>query len=293
MPIVMISYGHHFGLSLLKTPQLNNYFIGVIKKSFIIGVFGILIFKVLLFMGTAIYDAIDIWNILLAIPYFMINGGSNFVLLLLISLLFISGKRVTLIVGLCMFFWFKLYRSGCSKYIYFSIVILILILIILIMNSGIELPDFRFFRTLSYVKAGEYDLAFAGRISESQAALSALLSDSTGIYFGAGLGGEFYPWPNLIGSEDYISHYTHFTFVSYIWIGGIAFPFLVYFILFRLLYKLSNHAVKHKNLIYYIFSLYLLMAIVSSLSGAVLMNNSFLWLIIGSSFGLISNSVKI
>ena len=291
MPIAMISYGKNIGLALMENSELVNHFTKIIKDSLIIGVISIIVFNLFIYFGTALYDAIDIWNVLISFPYYLSIGSQGHVLLILIMLM-LSGKRVTLLAGLCMFFWFKMKGKKYIKYLIMVIFLLLVASVPLIINSDIELPDIRLFRALSYAQADQFDLAFAGRLSESLEAINNLILDPTGILLGAGLGGQFYPWPEIDGAENYISHYTHFTFVSYLWIGGIGFPILVYFILILQLHKVSKLAFSNNNLILTTFSLYMVMAIVSSLSGAVLMNNSFLWLIIGASFGLVRGRIQ-
>ena len=99
------------------------------------------------------------------------------------------------------------------------------------------------------------------------------------------MGSFFYPWPKI--NPNYTSHYTHFTPISYMWIGGVFLTFFVYFFLIRLTISLFKIKKLKKLTQTSLFQFMLPAIIISSITGAVLMNNSILWMIIGMTYKLI------
>ena len=66
------------------------------------------------------------------------------------------------------------------------------------------------------------------------------------------------------------------------------FWFLVYMSFANLLHSLLKAWRYSNEPLFLIFGMYSIMTVVSSLVGAVLMNNSFLWILIGASYGLLT-----
>ena len=143
----------------------------------------------------------------------------------------------------------------------------------------------RLTQTVESLNNNDFEGASAGRIVEASSALKIISSSPNNILFGAGMGSFFYPWPEI--APNYKSHYTHFTPISYMWVGGIFLTFFVYFFLVRLTISLFRIK-KLKNLTQTRLFQFMLPAIlISSTTGAVLLNNSILWLIIGMSYKLV------
>jgi hypothetical protein len=284
MPLLMIPYGYAFFRDISTDNSLMAYLFKVIKINFYYGLLVIITFYLLNYFNFAVYDAIDIWNILIAIPLFIFISPSALNLFLALIMIILAGKRVILVVGVLMIIGGFMYQRK-NLFLWLSIAILTtLASIYFIVATNIELPEHRFFRTIFFILDGNYNDAFAGRFNEALNAIKSLAADSSGFIIGAGMGGEYYPWPDVPGAENYKSHYAHFSFISYMWVGGIFFAILIYCQLIRLIFSLYSLRFNFKNPLVGVLTIWLLMAIISSLSGAVLMNNSFLWLIIGGSY---------
>ena len=138
---------------------------------------------------------------------------------------------------------------------------------------------------------GDLETASAGRLSEAQAALVHLTTRFDHLLIGAGFGARYQPWE---ASPDYLVHYVHFTPLSYVWLGGIALPLAVYGFLVALGTTLVLRARKGDFELKYLFLIYWLWgSVVVSAMGAVLMNNAWLWLIIGPALSLTSPNTRL
>ncbi len=262
MPVVCINYGYFLN---------DSFFVSFIKKRFIFlysGFFFTILFILFQILGLANYNAIGLWNFTYALPALMVLNPNYKYLIILGSLL--TGKRGSLLanVATISFFDFKFFRniSILGTFLLFSLIYYV--------NIDFALVG-RILTSFNYLAEGSFDLLLSGRLSESVSAINYLLSKDL-LFTGAGLGATFLPWPDKEGYEFYLSHYTHLSFVSYIWMGGIFLSVFVYSIL---IYLLINFRVKDTQ--DRIIQILVLSFLIISLFGAVLMNNPFLWIFIG------------
>jgi len=286
MPIVMTSYGYYFFKDFDSSIKLKKILKNIIYISFYIGIVIAILFSIVYRSGLSDYDAIGIWNFFYSSPYLLYQKWGQFLFLVSILSTIVLGKRALLVVSffylLTRLFLFKLNK----KLVYFIFLIALFSSLILFFKGSLIQGFTRFASVIDISKEVNleiFDLATAGRVSEVQSAIEYLSTSFKNIIFGAGFGAQYYPWPNKVDYENYISHYTHFSFVSYFFVAGIWFPIslISYFI-----YLIKNLIQKTKeNIIpteYSYFLFWLIGIFVISLFGAVLMNNSFLWFIIGS-----------
>lgn len=282
MPVVMISYGWHFFSALRRSPELRRLLKRVMVLSLVVGTVVVAIFVGTKLVGLADYDAIGLWNFIFAGPFFL--SGPHGIAVLCLSTIgtLLAAKRGVLIVfviyiGL-LFLLFNLQRR--LKFVMGGIVLL-LGLVYFSSSLQIEVAG-RLAKTRDLLTEGEIETASAGRWSEAAAALEYLGARTDHFVLGAGFGARFLPWPDREEYADYYSHYTHFGMVSYVWIGGVFFSAAVYgllgFTAIRMMLKVKRGAIGREH-VFLVFWLWGILGI--SLFGAVLMNNAWLWLIIG------------
>ena len=282
MPVTMLSYGWHFFERYEQSYLLQKKFSNVMYISFYAGLSAVILFQIAYQSGFAKYDAIGMWNFVLSGP-FLLNqqyGITYFGISLLGSVL--SAKRGFIVISLLFLILLLFFKKRKSKWRTISM------LLICGVTAGILFEDQfggvwgRVDRTVVALQQGDFDMAFAMRWTESISALEHLISRLDHLLIGAGFGAQFLPWPNVPGYEDYYSHYTHFSVVSYAWLGGVLFSICLYFSLIALLISLAR--IIRLGLIeskYNHFFYWLCGILVGSISGAELMTNPYLWFIIG------------
>ena len=195
------------------------------------------------------------------------------------------GKRVTMMIAF-LFALIYLIKFKFRKILLYFIPILFLILSL---GTNEAINNFggisRLNDTVESLNSDDLNKATAGRLVEASSALAIISSSANNFIFGTGMGSFFYPWPEI--NPNYTSHYTHFTPVSYMWIGGVFLTFFVFISLIHLTFSLFRiKHLKHLTQTHW-FQFMLPAIIISSITGAVLMNNSILWLIIGMSYKLV------
>ena len=282
MPGVMISYGWHFFSALRHSLELRRLLKRLMVLSLVVGVVVVAIFVGTKLVGLAKYDAIGLWNFVFAGP-FLLSGPNGLPVLCLSTLgALLAAKRGVLIVfviyiGL-LFLLLTLLRRlkivmGC--------IVLLLGLVYFSSSLQINLTG-RLAQSRDLLMKGEIDTASGARWSEAAAALEYLGARTDHLMLGAGFGAYFLPWPDREGYANYYSHYAHFGIVSYMWIGGVFFSAAVYgllcFTAVRMMLKVKRGVIGREHM-FLVFWLWGILGI--SLFGAVLMNNAWLWLIIG------------
>ena len=147
--------------------------------------------------------------------------------------------------------------------------------------------------TIANIGTGDYDTASSGRYEEALSALNYLFERVDHIIFGAGFGAQFSPYLGLVNFNKgpefywYKVHFSHFTPISYMWIGGVLLAVSVYVFLISLIISLFMKIYRSKIpfefsfIPAYIFSFFIL-----SIFGSTLFNNTFLWLWIGAGLRL-------
>ena len=201
------------------------------------------------------------------------------------------GKRVTMLIAL-IFVLVYLFKKKLRKVLIYSVPVLVIISVLgsneFINNIG---GVNRINATVESLNTDDLNTATAGRLVEASSALKIINSNANNLIFGTGMGSFFYPWPKI--NPYYISHYTHFTPISYMWIGGVFLTIFVFKSLIHLTFSLFK--IKYLNNLTqtHLFQFMLPAIIISSITGAVLMNNSILWLIIGMAYKLIEEEKNI
>ena len=283
-PILSMTLGYYMYSLIFKKSYYYNLFSKLFKWSFIYGFILAVAFQIVYIGGGSYYDSLDLWNVFYG-GGFMLSVSNSFIMPFYVILLSILlAKRVTILVAFTMVIIYFL-RTTFKKILYYLIPIALVIVLFQNFNfdnlSGIK----RLTTTVELAQANDIEVASAGRLIEALSALEIITSNASDFLIGTGFGSYFYPWPEI--DPNYKSHYTHFTPVSYMWIGGIILTLLVYWSLIRLTISLFKIK-KLKNLTQTsLFQFMLPAIIISSITGAVLMNNSILWMIIGMIYKLI------
>lgn len=282
MPIVMISFGWHFFSALRCSSSLRRMLAQVMLLSLGVGIAVVAAFVVTRVTGLADYDAIGLWNFVYSGPSFLHRPGG--VAILCISTLgaLLAAKRGVLIVFflyiVLLFFLFNLQRR--IQYLMAGIAAL---LGLAYFGNHLEFDmASRLAKTRELLAEGEIETASAGRWSEAASAIEYLNTRPDHWLVGAGFGARFLPWPDREEYANYYSHYTHFGMVSYVWIGGLLFSGAIYFLLGRTAVRLTLKAKRgwvKRDQVFWVFWIWGILGI--SLFGAVLMNNAWLWLIVG------------
>lgn len=282
MPIIMVSYGWHFMAAYAGSARLRRLMKRVMFLTFYAGVAVTAAFVLGTRLGLANYDALGLWNFFFAGPFlaFQQYGTTYFASSILGAVL--TAKRSTLVVFVVYAGLYFLLLRKQARRITIMIAPVAILAGVLFLGDQLSLANSRFSRSLESLSAGDLDAASANRWAESAAALKKLSESPYGLYLGAGFGGRFQPWPDKPDYETYYSHYTHFGAVSYVWIGGLFAPIAVYGVLttalVRLLWKARTRVIRRQD---YAFPIWMSGILTVSLMGAVLMNNSYLWFVIG------------
>jgi hypothetical protein len=284
-PILAISLGYYTYNMFFKNKYYFSLFSKLLKFSFVFGFVLAFVFQISYKLGFASYNSLDIWNVFYGGSYMLSTSSSFLMSFIVILKSLLLGKRVAILIAL-IFVVVYLFKNKLRKVLIYFIPLLFIIFALgsneVINNIG---GVSRLNATVESLNNNDIDGASAGRLVEANSALEIISSSNSNLLFGTGMGSFFYPWPEI--SSTYTSHYTHFTPISYMWIGGVFLTFFVYFFLIRLTISLFKIK-KLKNLTQTsLFQFMLPAIIISSITGAVLMNNSILWMIIGMTYKLI------
>lgn len=280
MPIFMIYFSSLFVHQMNSDKNLRKLLLVVMKFVFITGVIAAIIFVIGSSMGLNRYNATGS-NLFYSASFLGFQkGGLIYILVSLVGTV-ASAKRVSIIVFIVCFLVIFYIRSKKKRV--FNILPLVLILPIigyfaLIFElSAISRIEF----TINQIMIGELNIAAAGRVSESAAALEVIFSDPIKTLFGAGFGAKFFPW-DRIGYEYYTSHYTHFSPVAYWFFGGIFLPLVIFGYLFsvgiRLMFLVKTNEFP---IFFYGFVPVYWGVLASSFSGPVILNDSSVWFFLG------------
>lgn len=301
MPIVMLSYGYFFFQAYQQDEKLRWLFRWVMIVSLAAGLIAVAVFVYAYQAGLANYNAVGLWNFVLSGPYLLNQGFGGYALVLsTVGVVFAAKRGIIAIFGIYLLVAFFLKNRRLLWIATLPAVILLAEYdnVAAIADRAIErvwshqevqrtdkkLPSVpnRLTSTLNEALAGNLDVATGGRWSEIETAFGVIISRIDHVLLGVGFGATYRPWPDRPGYDDYYVHYVHFTPLSYTWIGGVVFAAFVYgyFLLLgtRLILKAWRGGVKPQDyfLIYWFWGV-----IAVSILGAALMNNSWLWLIIG------------
>ena len=284
-PILAISLGYYTYNMFFKNKHYFSLLSKLLKFAFKFGLVLAILFQFLYQFGLASYDSMDIWNVFYGGSYMLSTSSSFLMPFIVIFKSLLLGKRVIILIAL-LFVVVYLFKNKLRKVLIYFIPVLFIIFALgsneVINNIG---GVSRINATVESLNSDDLNTATAGRLVEASSALAIINSSTNNFIFGTGMGSFFYPWPKI--NPNYTSHYTHFTPISYMWIGGVFLPFFVFISLIRITFSLFR--IKHlKHLTQtHLFQFMMPAIIISSITGAVLMNNSILWMIIGMTYKLI------
>jgi hypothetical protein len=291
MPIIMTSYGWHFMTAYQASSRLRRWFRVVMYCGFYLGVLVTAAFLLGAKLGLASYDALGIWNFFFAGPYLAYQTNGAVFLAASIIGAALGAKRSTLVVFVVYALLYFLLMRKRSRRVILLVAPVAVAAAVLVVGDSMSLGESRFAQSIGDLSAGDIDAASANRWAESASAIRYLSERASRILFGAGFGGTFQPWPDKPDYANYFQHYTHFGVISYLWIGGIFAPIAIYAVLgttaIRLLFKARRRVILRQE---YFFVLWLCGILTVSLFGAVLMNNSYLWFVIGCCLHLNASS---
>jgi hypothetical protein len=284
MPIIMMSYGSFFFKNIGSSKNNQKAFKLTIYWSFWLGAIIVLMFVFFKYKGYATYPSIDIYNLFYSAPYFLaMNQGGYFYLGVFLVLL--AGKRSMIVVFivfiLMKYLFFKKKITTSMLFIQFSIFAAAALSVAL---------GFDIFQPFSssidrLVNSGLNGFS-SGRLSESSLVIDMLISRLDYIFFGAGFG------VNYEVEENFFRHYAHISYFSYSLIGGFIFSTYVYYRLFNLVIGMIK-ATKLSNTPINFYLLYLLVGVIlMSIFGGSLMNNPWLWLVIGGCHGAVRQQLS-
>lgn len=291
MPIIMTSYGWQFMTAYQASRQLRRLVRLLMYCAFYLGVVVTAAFLLGAQLGLASYDALGIWNFFFSGPYlaYQPNGAAFLAASILGAAL--GAKRSTLVVFVVYALLYFLLMRKRSRRVILLIAPVALAAAVLFVGDSMSIGESRFARSIEDLSAGDIDAASANRWAESASAIRYLSERKSRILFGAGFGGTFQPWPDKPDYAHYFQHYTHFGVISYFWLGGIFAPLAVYAVLgttaLRMLSRARRRIILRQE---YFFALWLCGILTVSLFGAVLMNNSYLWFVIGCCLRLNASS---
>lgn len=293
MPIVMMSYGWFFFEDYKRSEHLQRILSKIMYLAFIFGLLVVVLFAISFQLGFASYDAIGLWNFIYSAPYFLYQPHGLVYFSISVLATIIAAKRGILVVFFAYFFLAYIISRGFRvAWIIVALILVITSYSFYMFSDVLSMDSIRLLRTVQSLQEGNLNEASAGRWIEAISALEYLNSQAEHMLLGAGFGSQFLPWPDLPDYSDYWSHYTHFGVVSYAWIGGFLLPIVVYAFLIgtgsALVLKMKRGLIErtHYHFVYWLWGI-----ITISMFGAVLMNNSFLWFVIGCCLNLNRRSV--
>lgn len=283
MPIVMVSYGWHFMKAYQESVGLRRDLKLLMLAAFYVGIAAGGAFVAGARLGLASYDALGLWNFFFAGPFLAFQGsGSAYFAVAILGAVF-TAKRSTLGVFVVYAGLYLAWLKRSRRRVVWLAAPMAVAVAVLLLGDSRALMESRVARSVAYLQKGDLDGATANRWAESAAAIAFLRERTERVVFGAGFGARFKPWPDKPDYRNYYQHYTHFGVVSYVWFGGVFAPLLVYatlsFAAFRLFLKARRRDLRRQD---YVFPMWFIGILTVSLFGAVLMNNSFLWFVIGA-----------
>jgi len=286
MPVFAMSFGWYFFEAFLIYPKIQNRMSQALYITFFSGLLATVIFRVGYFSGQASYSAVGLWNYTFATPFLLIDKRNLLLSIISLAGSFIAAKRIGLLV-VSIYFFINIFLIRKNFINFFKVIIMISVAIYFLFPI---LDEIGVFNRISYaitklLTEGDIDAATAGRTSEIRMIITYFSREPVRYVFGAGFGSKIEVF------ESYFRHYSHFTPLSYVIVGGLGFSVIIYgfLILTSLsLLKKANAKILPKESIAYV--LLFLGIIISSFTGSVLTNYTTLWVFVGISWRI--NSKK-
>jgi hypothetical protein len=279
MPIVSMSFGVQF---YEYSSRISKAFSLWVKRLALFGFVVILCFYASRFVGFSPYDSVDIWNSLIGVSYLMPTGG--WVFYLAVISIALAQKRTAIAVSLIVFFAFISSKYKIRYTVFFTLIGFLLIFILTQVGTGLDRVD----STIIALKGGDFRFAFSGRVEEAMQVVKELSNESFGSVAGLGLGIQYYPWPEIPGNEDYVSHSAHIGFFSYALVVG--YPMAAGIFILISLYTsrivrclIKNNLRNHEIGLMLLFIAFLL----ASLVGGSMVNNPLFWILLGTNIQIL------
>ena len=213
----------------------------------------------------------------LILPFFLLKKNWFYILLTLVVCL-LSGKRSIIIISVLqlLFFYFFMLRAAFLKKCG-----LIIVSLVLCFGLALAFPDMfvRFQASSSDGGGIDYSALTSGRVDEMVIFFEKFSGDIVGALLGFGLGANVLVDYSFGSSR--ILHYSHFSPLGIMLVGGLLFAVFIYFtfmvnlyLAFRLFLRTGSNLVAYLVLC----GIYLF---ITSLSGPALFNDVLFWLVLG------------
>jgi hypothetical protein len=268
LPFLGLSFGaaalHRHGSFTNAVQRWTPYVGGLLLL--LIGLYFFLVSR-----GVVVYFGV---STLIALPFaWALSRNRIGVAVLFFVAAIVTGKRVS-IVGLGILFLVYLWQRRRNRPV--TVLGISVALIVGLMAWGPALADASILRRLSFLwtldEAVDLNLATAGRVGEAAALLEKMRESPLAWINGFGAGATFV-WEGPSGGA-LTAHYSHFSPLSYVFLGGVLLMLPIYGVLFRHCVRYSLRAEEWYE---WMFLYYVL----ASFSGAILFSDPFAWIVIG------------
>jgi hypothetical protein len=275
MPVYLVSFGIHFKNNCNKYIKL---FITVLKYSFFFNILFILIYILT-------HYVLHIWtyfgfatNLAFLTPFLFYRKNLK---LFYISFIldFFSGKRMTLLTTIILYFRENFKSKNLIKFIsLFSILLLLSFFIYLKYQDSDSLS--RISNVVNVVISDEKSLSIAtsGRSDEVLNLIEKMNMNKFSYFLGSGFGSSYLSYDYRGLTESEIKHYAHISPFYYIFIFGIPFTFLFYYMLLKSIKKNSQDNNNNELLFRGLFMSYFIM----SFFGSILFVSPIFWFYLGT-----------
>ncbi|MCL6272040.1 hypothetical protein M3P05_19135 [Sansalvadorimonas sp. 2012CJ34-2] len=282
LPILGISFGYFLAK---EQPATFQYFHSKIFSAGYILSFMTIIYFFLVYLGYIPYYGA---GVLFAYPvFYSALKRKYFLLLLFIVAATLTGKRSVLLAILAVLFLYYFVNFQNKKRLIYGLLVIFLVSFFLFgvyhanigSDYGMMGRYFRFIDAVVGFDPDNYNLDLlnevtSGRIYDALAAYDAVDDNALNIAFGRGLGATF----TFFYGEDNIkftTHYSHFTPIAYLFLGGLFLAIPVYLKLLSLLYY---SVINKKSLYSMLFIYYFIMGLIG---GAIFFTDPFVWFVTG------------
>jgi hypothetical protein len=220
---------------------------------------------------------------LIAIPIIYALHKKKYELLLFIVAALLTGKRTVILGIFSVFSVYFLWLGVRRPLTVFAIALAtVLISYFVLMN----LTDFTILSRfiVFFEEDVNWNLATSGRLNDVLAAITSINENNWFWLIGKGVGATF-SVENAWSTDIWITHYTHVSPVSYVFLGGVMLALPIYF---RFI-SLFIYAMKTAGNFYSLLFIYYFLV---SFSGAILFTDPFVWVIAGIVFHQQKNKNK-
>jgi hypothetical protein len=274
-PFVLIIFGVSFGylIALHRGEVLNKIYQVSFRLGVVLSVIVIIYFSLIQMAYITYYGASSL--LIIPIIWAMLEKKIFFLVFFSVILL-LTGKRSSILAALIVFLIFMYQNMGFKN----SLLLILGVSSIGFVFIEFDLSVFSRFRLISeslFQFEIDFDLlntATSGRIVDLIAAFESINSHWLYWIFGKGIGAVF-TVPTSEFGVVWETHYTHFTPLSYVFLGGGVLFILVYSYLINLLVYCLKSSFNFYNL------LFIYNFLLSFFGGAIYFSDPFIWIFIG------------